>query len=143
MLSVKYIRSSLFIYLSTSKKDPNDDHREEITDFVQWIPGFQECDGEDVETWTACDEEECGFQMLNDDEIMTSVQESDPVDDEMDEDGDNNNSESSKGPSNADAFSALDTSMEWYEHQCGPTDVQENQRPCSEKSIYNGIVENK
>ncbi|GFV60629.1 hypothetical protein TNCV_45811 [Trichonephila clavipes] len=53
-----------------------------------------------------------GFQMLNDDEIVTSAQEeSDPVDDETDEDEDNN--ESSKGPSNADAFSALETSMEW------------------------------
>ncbi|GFT83433.1 hypothetical protein TNCV_232121 [Trichonephila clavipes] len=33
-------------------------------------------------------------------------EESDPVDDEMDEDEDNNNNESSKGPSNADALSA-------------------------------------
>ncbi|GFY07152.1 glycerol-3-phosphate dehydrogenase [Trichonephila clavipes] len=32
-----------------SEKNFNDDHREEITDFVQSIPGFQECD-EDVET---------------------------------------------------------------------------------------------
>ncbi|GFU83642.1 uncharacterized protein TNCV_1411801 [Trichonephila clavipes] len=49
---------------------------------------------------------------------MTSVhEESDPVDDETDEDEDNNNSESSKGPSNADAFSALETAMEWYEQQ--------------------------
>ncbi|GFU75644.1 uncharacterized protein TNCV_2863581 [Trichonephila clavipes] len=31
----------------------NNDHREEITDFVQSIPGFQECDEEDVETWMA------------------------------------------------------------------------------------------
>ncbi|GFX46133.1 uncharacterized protein TNCV_2094491 [Trichonephila clavipes] len=55
--------------------------------------------------------------MLNDDEIVTSVQvESDPVDDETDEDEDSNN-ESSKGPSNADAFSALETAMEWYEQQ--------------------------
>ncbi|GFX63804.1 uncharacterized protein TNCV_5032751 [Trichonephila clavipes] len=39
--------------------------------------------------------------MLNDDEIVTSVQaESDPVDDETDEDEDNNY-ESSKSPSNA------------------------------------------
>ncbi|GFV15537.1 uncharacterized protein TNCV_4835631 [Trichonephila clavipes] len=53
----------------------------------------------------------------NDDEIVTSVQEeSDLVDDETDEDEDNNN-ESSKGPSNVDAFSALDTAMEWYEQQ--------------------------
>ncbi|GFW72517.1 transposable element Tcb1 transposase [Trichonephila clavipes] len=40
--------------------------------------------------------EDCGFQMLNDNEIETSVQEeSDPVDDEADEDEDNNNNESS------------------------------------------------
>ncbi|GFS79625.1 hypothetical protein TNCV_3187301 [Trichonephila clavipes] len=31
------------------EKDFNDDHREESTDFVQSIPGFQECN-EDVET---------------------------------------------------------------------------------------------
>ncbi|GFY31771.1 hypothetical protein TNCV_4200801 [Trichonephila clavipes] len=34
--------------------------------------GFQEC-VEDVETWMAYDAE-CGFQMLNDDKIVTSVQ---------------------------------------------------------------------
>ncbi|GFX63530.1 uncharacterized protein TNCV_105371 [Trichonephila clavipes] len=50
---------------------------------------FQECD-EDVETWRACDAEDCGFQMLNDDGIVTSVQEeSDPVDFETDEDVNN------------------------------------------------------
>ncbi|GFU93269.1 hypothetical protein TNCV_1860001 [Trichonephila clavipes] len=57
-----------------------------------------------------------GFQMLNDDEIVISVKaESDPVDDETDEDEDNN--ESRKDPSNAGAFSALETAMEWYEQQ--------------------------
>ncbi|GFW25632.1 uncharacterized protein TNCV_1308931 [Trichonephila clavipes] len=99
-----------------------DDHCEDITDFVQSIPGFQEYDEEDVETWMTCDAEDCGFQMLNDDEIVTSVQEeSDPVDDETDEDEDNN--ESCKGTSNADAFSALETAMQWYEQQseCCPT----------------------
>ncbi|GFV35683.1 putative DD41D transposase [Trichonephila clavipes] len=55
-----------------------------------------------------------GFQMLNYDEITTSVQtESDPVDDETDEDEDNN--KSSKGPSNTGVFSALEIAMEWYE----------------------------
>ncbi|GFY31833.1 uncharacterized protein TNCV_4201411 [Trichonephila clavipes] len=104
------------------EKDFNDVHREEITDLVQLIPGFQECD-EDVETWMTYDAEDCGFQMLNDDEIVTSMQEeSDPVDDETDEDEDNNN-ESSKGPSSADSFSALETAVEWYEEQseCCPT----------------------
>ncbi|GFT85176.1 thioredoxin domain-containing protein [Trichonephila clavipes] len=82
-----------------------------ITGFVQSIPGFQECD-EDVDTWKACDAEDCGFQILNDDEISTSVQEeSDPVVVETDEDEDNN--ESGKGPSNNGAFSTLRTAMEW------------------------------
>ncbi|GFT33845.1 hypothetical protein TNCV_4383431 [Trichonephila clavipes] len=57
-----------------------------INDFVQSIPGFQECD-EVVETWMA--------------------------------------KGSSKGPSNADAFSALETATEWYEQQpeCCPTQL--------------------
>ncbi|PRD34577.1 UNVERIFIED_CONTAM: hypothetical protein NCL1_14200 [Trichonephila clavipes] len=72
----------------------------------------------------SCDAEDCGFQMLNVDEIVTSVQEeSDPVDDKTDEYEDNN--ESSKGPSNTDAFSALQTAMEWWEQQpeCCPTQL--------------------
>ncbi|PRD34024.1 UNVERIFIED_CONTAM: Jerky-like protein [Trichonephila clavipes] len=69
------------------EKNSNDDHWEEITDFVHSTPGFQECDEEDVDTRMAGDAKDCGFQMLNDDEIVTSVQEeSYPVDDETDED---------------------------------------------------------
>ncbi|GFY10664.1 uncharacterized protein TNCV_2194851 [Trichonephila clavipes] len=73
----------------------------------------------------ACYAEDCEFQMLNDDEIVISGQEeSDPVDDETVEDEDKNN-ESSKGPSNSCAFSALQTAMEWYEQQseCCPTQL--------------------
>ncbi|GFU78367.1 hypothetical protein TNCV_477501 [Trichonephila clavipes] len=56
----------------------------------------------------ACDAEDCGFQMLSNDEIVTSMQEeSDPIDDETDEYEDNNNNGSSKDPSNAEAFSAV------------------------------------
>ncbi|GFY30029.1 transposable element Tc3 transposase [Trichonephila clavipes] len=51
------------------------------------------------------------FQMLNDGKIVTSVAEFDSVDDDTDEDEENNN-ERSKGPSNAEAFSALETAME-------------------------------
>ncbi|GFW25576.1 hypothetical protein TNCV_1308371 [Trichonephila clavipes] len=43
------------------EKDFNDDHREEFTDCVQSIQGFQDCDEEDVETWMACDAEDGGF----------------------------------------------------------------------------------
>ncbi|GFU13653.1 uncharacterized protein TNCV_939001 [Trichonephila clavipes] len=64
--------------------------------------------------------------MLNDDEIVSSVQEeSDPVNDEADEDEDNIINKSSKGPSNSGAFSALETAMEWYKQQseCCPTQL--------------------
>ncbi|GFW38401.1 hypothetical protein TNCV_1332541 [Trichonephila clavipes] len=114
--SVKYLNSLLPLERQSLKntwnklwpdlegeKDLNNDYREKITDCVQSIPGFPECDEEDVETWMAWDAEDCGFQMLNEEEIVTFVQEeSEPVDDEMDEDEDNNNNENSKGPSNTD-----------------------------------------
>ncbi|GFU99330.1 uncharacterized protein TNCV_862251 [Trichonephila clavipes] len=55
------------------------------------------------------------------------------------EDEDNNNNEGSKGPSNADAFSALETAMEGYEQQseCCPTQLLLLKRiidTCSEKA---------
>ncbi|GFS63124.1 hypothetical protein TNCV_3743591 [Trichonephila clavipes] len=86
--------------------------------------------------------------MINDDEIVTSVKaESDPFYDETDGDEDNNN-ESSKGPSNAGTFSALETAMEYFEQQSGLsnsiTTAQENQRSCSERTkVYNRTAKNK
>ncbi|GFY36013.1 hypothetical protein TNCV_4843851 [Trichonephila clavipes] len=54
---------------------------------------------------------------------------------------------SSKGPSNANTFSALDTAMEWCEQQSelfSSTAAQENQKPCSEKTkVYNVTAKNK
>ncbi|GFV54080.1 uncharacterized protein TNCV_1072031 [Trichonephila clavipes] len=65
-----------------------------------------------------CDAEDWGFQMRNADEIVISLHKKyDHADDEMDEDEHKNNNESSKGPSNGDVFSALETAMEWYEQQ--------------------------
>ncbi|GFX77332.1 hypothetical protein TNCV_5064581 [Trichonephila clavipes] len=83
--------------------------------------------------------------MLNDDEIVASIQEeSDLVDDKTDEDEDNNN-ESNKGPSNANAFSMLDsygvvrTTIKVLSYST--TTAQENQRPFSKKTkVYNGTV---
>ncbi|GFU07567.1 uncharacterized protein TNCV_2225421 [Trichonephila clavipes] len=96
LLYLQGLAIAIFQHNNKAKKDFDDDHREEITDFVQSISGFQEYD-EDVESWMACDAEDRGFHMLNDDEIVTSVrEESNPVDDETDEDEDNN--VSCKGP---------------------------------------------
>ncbi|GFX51940.1 uncharacterized protein TNCV_3063571 [Trichonephila clavipes] len=74
----------------------------------------------------ACDAEDSGFQMLDDDEVVTFAQEeSDAVGDKMDADEDNNSNEINKDPSNADALSALQIAMEWYEQQseCCPTQL--------------------
>ncbi|GFX86852.1 hypothetical protein TNCV_3751251 [Trichonephila clavipes] len=79
------------------------------------------------------------FQMLNDDEIGISCR-----NDEKDEGEDNN--ESSKGPSNGDAFSALEIAIEWYTNNrvlSYSTTAQENRRPCSKKTVYNGTAKNK
>ncbi|GFW06967.1 uncharacterized protein TNCV_3691631 [Trichonephila clavipes] len=66
----------------------------------------------------ACDAEDCGFRKLNDDENVTFVQEeSDPVDEETVEDEVVSNNESSKSPSNSNAFSVLETAMECYQQQ--------------------------
>ncbi|GFX84102.1 hypothetical protein TNCV_4859101 [Trichonephila clavipes] len=90
------------------------------------------------------------YQILNDDDIVTSVQEeSDPVDDETDEDEGNNSNESSKGPSNVDAFSryrqlwrAVRTTIRVLSYST--TAAQENQRPSSEEAkVYNGTAKNK
>ncbi|GFY00425.1 hypothetical protein TNCV_1664641 [Trichonephila clavipes] len=62
--------------------------------------------------------------MLNDDEIVTSVQvESEPFDDEKDKDEDNNN-ESSKGASNAGTFSELETAVECGLDYCWRTSME-------------------
>ncbi|GFV46391.1 hypothetical protein TNCV_3232801 [Trichonephila clavipes] len=50
----KYMLSNA--HPNKGEKDYNDNHRDGITDFVQSLPGFQECD-EDVETWMAIDAE--------------------------------------------------------------------------------------
>ncbi|PRD27198.1 UNVERIFIED_CONTAM: hypothetical protein NCL1_36063 [Trichonephila clavipes] len=89
----------------------------------------------------ACDAEDCGFKMLNDGELVTSVQEeSDPVDDEMNEDEDNNNNENSEGPSNVDVFSVLKTAMELYEQ---PKSAVLLNHCCSRKSetLHCGFVQ--
>ncbi|GFU22988.1 uncharacterized protein TNCV_3946621 [Trichonephila clavipes] len=64
--SLKNAWNKLWPHLK-SEKDFNDLLRVEITDFVQSIPGFQECDEVDAETWMSCNAEDYGFQMLNDD----------------------------------------------------------------------------
>ncbi|GFT17260.1 hypothetical protein TNCV_4805881 [Trichonephila clavipes] len=102
-----------------------------------------------------CDAKDCGFLMLNDDEIMTSVQEeSNPVDDKMDDDEDKNNERRkvhqmltrfqcwrqlllrTLTPSNVYSYGVVRTPIRVLSYTT--TAAQENDRPCSEKTkVYN------
>ncbi|GFX73834.1 hypothetical protein TNCV_4291501 [Trichonephila clavipes] len=118
MTSLKNAWNNLWPDLE-GEKDFNGDHRGRLPTVSNRSQDFKNV-MKMQKTWMPCNAEDCGFQMLNDDEIVTSVQEeSGSVDDETDEDEDNNNNESSNSPSNADAFSALETAMEWYEQSSG------------------------
>ncbi|GFV31281.1 hypothetical protein TNCV_1640331 [Trichonephila clavipes] len=66
--------SSSTLVHGSKLRDYNDDDRDEITDFVESIPGFQECN-EDLKNLDGNRYRRLsGFKMLKDDEIVTSVQ---------------------------------------------------------------------
>ncbi|GFX57738.1 hypothetical protein TNCV_1494991 [Trichonephila clavipes] len=79
-----------------------------ISDIVRSVLRFQECVEEHVETWMACDEESCAFQMLNDEEIGTSVI--------------------------RDSYEVVRTAIRVLFYST--TAAEENQGPCSEKLRY-------
>ncbi|GFV64192.1 hypothetical protein TNCV_1806901 [Trichonephila clavipes] len=69
----------------------------------------------------ACDAEDWGFQMLNDEEMVTSVQEeSDPVNDQTDEDEDNTTK-----VARVHQMLSRFLAMEWFEQKsdCCPTQL--------------------
>ncbi|GFV92448.1 uncharacterized protein TNCV_3950581 [Trichonephila clavipes] len=88
----------------------------------------------------ACDAEDCGFQMLNDDEIVASVQEEfEHVNDETDKD--QNNNECGSVLCVRDSHGMVPTTIRVLSYST--TASQENQIPCSEKKVYNGRAKNK
>ncbi|GFV48596.1 hypothetical protein TNCV_5068811 [Trichonephila clavipes] len=79
------------MYLTPSINALVENNEESATDFAErlnmkdasnmlaeaWdsLERFQECNEEDVETWMACVAEGCGFNMLNDDDIASYMEE--------------------------------------------------------------------
>ncbi|XP_046629071.1 jerky protein homolog-like [Neodiprion virginianus] len=87
----------------------------EFVEIFHAIPGFTECDNDDAENWLKDDANDPGYQILTDDQIVSSVlhdEDSDSDDKHSDE-----SVEASKQPSHGEAFGALETAMEWYEKQ--------------------------
>lgn len=93
--------------------------RADLPEFVELfnsIPGFTDCNEKDAIDWINNDANDPGYQILDDDEIVSSLmipgEENDNDDSSSDED-----SGTCKKPSNAEAFAALETGLEWYEQQ--------------------------
>lgn len=84
----------------------------EIVDLCQAIPGFEECDVTDATEWINSDKNDPGYQIYNEDEILSIVTEENESEESSEDE-----ETSDLGPSHADAFSSLEMAMNWYERQ--------------------------
>ncbi|XP_043471596.1 jerky protein homolog-like [Leptopilina heterotoma] len=87
----------------------------EFNEFFSNIPGFADCDADDAIDWINSDANDPGYQLLNDEEIISSVT-------NLTENDDENESEDecldeTKKVSNSEAFNAFEIGLEWYAQQ--------------------------
>lgn len=85
---------------------------EQIVELCHAIPGFEQCDITDATEWINSDENDPGYQIYNEDEILSVITEENGPEDDSDEEQDLDS-----GPSHADALTALELAMKWYEKQ--------------------------
>ncbi|KFD62041.1 hypothetical protein M514_25760 [Trichuris suis] len=81
-----------------------------------------ECERPDVDTRLACDSEDQGFQIMNDEEISEFISKQPADTEEEDKQGDEKESEQTAFPSHCEAFGYLEGALKWYERQdeCDP-----------------------
>lgn len=93
----------------------------EVVALCQSVPGFQECDEADAAEWLNIDKNDMGYEILDDNDIVNTVQESENQEgsDSEEEPADDNSV-----PSHSEAFTALETVMSWYETQPECSQVQ-------------------
>lgn len=91
---------------------------QEIVRLFEELPGFDECDLEDATEWLSSDNDP-GYQILTDNEILLAVQ---TIDEEREEEGE---PEEVSKPTHQQALSAAETLMQWFEHEPNfrPTDM--------------------
>lgn len=94
-----------------------DDDLEEIVEMLPTIPGFSECDRQDAETWLQNYDDDPGYQIMNDEEILQYVTESEDIQNKDEDDDNEGDNIPDSGPSHEEAYSALNTAMTWYERQ--------------------------
>ncbi|KFD52799.1 hypothetical protein M513_06290, partial [Trichuris suis] len=99
-----------------SSVDPTDNdadkEMEEIMGALRDTSICNECDKPDVDKWLACDSENQGFQIMNDEEIIEFISKR-PAGTEEDEE----ESEQAAFPSHSEAFRYLQGALGWYERQ--------------------------
>lgn len=99
---------------------------QEFMELFQVIPGFSKCSIVDAHEWLQNDATDPGHQILNEDEIVTSVK-NDEFENEydVDEGSTNDNQDFQLRPSHAEAFMAFEKTMEWCERQkeCSPDEL--------------------
>ncbi|KFD50310.1 hypothetical protein M513_08810 [Trichuris suis] len=84
---------------------------EELLEALKAVSLSGECENADVEMWLACDSDDPGFQILDDDEIVESILN---VEDEMEEDLDEVAEAQTTYPHDT-AFRCLEIALEWFE----------------------------
>lgn len=87
----------------------------EILDKMSDISVFADCDKNNVNEWLHVDNDDPGFQLMTDDEIVEKLLRGE----DFTEDSDANDGpeEDDSGPSHAEAFQALDLAFRWLERQ--------------------------
>ncbi|XP_050338865.1 jerky protein homolog-like [Bactrocera neohumeralis] len=101
----------LKLTLSNSSIKPHDDFKE-ITEAMKILSIGEGCDEENIKEWLNCDNEDPGFQILTDEEIIEDLNNNEREDEEDTETG-----EVCQVPSHAEAFEALDIDFKWFERQ--------------------------
>ncbi|XP_008183146.1 jerky protein homolog-like [Acyrthosiphon pisum] len=81
---------------------------DDFVDLFNKIPGFNDCNYDDAVDWLATDVNDLGYQILDSDEIISSLQNEESDDSSSDE-----SMSTPKGPTSA----AFETGLEWFEKQ--------------------------
>ncbi|XP_054745991.1 jerky protein homolog-like [Anastrepha obliqua] len=99
----------------TSKEPPNENFVSEMVELMKEVSGFEECDQEIEHEWLEFDENDPGYELLTDNDIIAQVQV--PEDDDDEDEFSDDIVSAEKCPSNKEAFKCFETAIKWLEQQ--------------------------
>ena len=95
----------------------------EMVQDLESIPGCGDCNEADVRDWIGLDDNDQGYQLLNDEEIKQSVTDS-TSNDEAEQSVEDSIDDTRPIPSHGEVFSMLDQCLPWLENQAETTPSQ-------------------